>query len=251
VTWTVESATKLLTDEPLVGRSFANGKKMFSAGLCVACHRFGTEGGGIGPDLSNLAKRSDFKSMIESILDPSLVVSDQYEQHELSMKDGSTVMGRIVTEEDGEYGLVQSGLEPLKLKKVKKTDVRSKAASKLSMMPPALINMMNAEELKDLIAYFVAEGNKRHPMYRSGKKLDIQLISAVYGVAGNAKKQMDVKKQLQGKLNGWEYDVAITNALAGKDPASGVVKVLELSYKLNGKTIRKTIKENETLYFEE
>ena len=47
-----------------MGRSLANGKKMFSAGLCVACHRFGTEGGGIGPDLTNLAKRSDYNATV-------------------------------------------------------------------------------------------------------------------------------------------------------------------------------------------
>ena len=41
VVWTVDDALKMLKEEPLVGRSLANGKKMFSAGLCVACHRFG------------------------------------------------------------------------------------------------------------------------------------------------------------------------------------------------------------------
>ena len=45
VVWSVGSALKILKEEPLTGRSLANGKKMFSAGLCVACHRFGAEGG--------------------------------------------------------------------------------------------------------------------------------------------------------------------------------------------------------------
>ena len=65
VAWTIDTALKMLKEEPLKGRSLANGKKMFSAGLCAACHRFGTEGGGIGPDLTNLAKRSDYKSILE------------------------------------------------------------------------------------------------------------------------------------------------------------------------------------------
>ncbi|MFT5121894.1 MAG: putative heme-binding domain-containing protein [Kiritimatiellia bacterium] len=251
VAWTVESALKMLKDEPLTGRSLANGKKMFSAGLCVACHRYGPEGGGIGPDLTNLAKRSDYKSILESILEPNLVVSEQFEQHELSMKDGSTIMGRIVGDEDGEYALVQSGFEPLKLKKVKKSEVASKKGSKLSMMPPALINTMNAEELKDLVAYFVSEGNSRHPIYRSGKKLDIKLISAVYGEPGNPKKQMDVLKKIQSQLDAWKYDFEMSNTLAGKDPASGVVKVLELKYSYNGKVVSKKVKENGTVYFEE
>jgi putative heme-binding domain-containing protein len=170
VAWTVESALKELSGKALTGRNLANGKKMFSAGMCIACHHFGKDGGGVGPDLTNLAKRSDYKSILESILKPNLVVSDQFEQHELKMKNGSVVLGRIVSEENGVISLVQSGFAPNKLTKVKKADVASTKGSKLSMMPPGLINSMNAEELKDLIAYFVSQGNKRHAVYRKAKK---------------------------------------------------------------------------------
>ena len=48
-----------------------------------------------------------------------------------------------------------------------------------------------------LIAYFVSQGNNRHSVYRkpkSNKKLDIEITSAIYGIAGNPKKQMDVSK---------------------------------------------------------
>ena len=254
VAWTVESALKMLNEEPLVGRSLANGKKMFSAGLCVACHRFGTEGGGIGPDLTNLAKRSDYKSILESTLQPNLVVSDQFEQHELKMKDGSVVMGRIVVDEKDSYSLVQSGLEPLKLKKVKKAEVASKKGSKISMMPGGLINSMNEEELKDLIAYFVSQGNNRHPVYKrpkSNKKLDIEIISAIYGVEGNPKRSMDVSKNIKQYLDAREYEFDITNTFAGRDPASGTVKVLLLKYKFNGKTMSKKIPENGLVSFYE
>ncbi len=251
VAWTVESALKMLNKEPLSGRSYANGQKMFSAGLCVACHRYGKEGGGIGPDLTNLAKRSDYKSILESTLQPNLVVSDQFEQHELTMKDGSLVLGRIVIDDKDEYGLVQSGLEPLKIKKVKKSEVASKKGSKISMMPGGLINSMNEEEVKDLIAYFVSGGDRKHKVYRSGKKLEIELISALYGEDGNPKKQMDVRKVIQKQLDAWQYDFAITNKLAGRDPAGGIFKVLHLTYKQKGKTITKKIKENGIVSFYE
>ncbi len=254
VAWTVESALKMLKEEPLVGRSLANGKKMFSAGLCVACHRFGTEGGGIGPDLTNLAKRSDYKSILESTLQPNLVVSDQFEQHELTMKDGSVVLGRIVVDEKDAYSLVQSGLEPLKLKKVNKAEVASKKASKLSMMPPGLVNSMNADELKDLVAYFVSQGNNRHPVYKrpkSTKKLDIEIISAIYGEEGNPKRSMDVSKKIQQYFDARDYEFEISNSFAGRDPAGGTVKVLILKYKFNGKTISKKIREGGLVSFYE
>ena len=170
VAWTVESALKMLKEKPLTGRNLANGKKMFSAGMCIVCHNFANEGGGVGPDLNNLAKRSDYKSILESILKPNLVVSDQFEQHELKMKDGTVVLGKVVSEKDGIISLVQSGFTPNALTKVKKADVVSSKGSKLSMMPPGLINSMNAEELRDLMAYFVSQGNKRHAVYKKSKK---------------------------------------------------------------------------------
>jgi len=249
VAWTVDSALKLLNQEPLAGRNYNNGQKMFSAGLCIACHRFGNEGGGVGPDLTNLAKRSDYKSILESTIHPNMVVSEQFEQHELKMKDGSIVMGRVVTEENGEYSLVQSGLEPLKLTKVKKSKVASKEGSELSMMPGGLINSMNAGELKDLIAYFVSGGDRKHKVFRSLKKLQIELISALYGQDGNPERQMDLRKIIQKQLDSMLYDFAMDNKLAGKDPAGGVVKVLNLKYKLNGKTYSKKIRENQTVSF--
>lgn len=120
---TVDSALKILQQEPWQGRSFKRPKKRFSAGLWVACHRYGNEGDGVGPDLTNLAKRSEYKSMLESTIHPNMVVSEQFEQHELKMKDGSLEMGRVVTEENEEYSLVQSGLETLMLIKIPKSEV--------------------------------------------------------------------------------------------------------------------------------
>jgi hypothetical protein len=48
-----------------------------------------------------------------------------------------------------------------------------------------------------------------------------------------------------------EYEFAITNTLAGRDPAGGTVKVLLLKYKFNGKTISKKISEGGLVSFYE
>ena len=87
-------------------------------------------------------------------------------------------------------------LDELLLSQVKKLEVESKKASKLSMMPGGLINSMNAEELKDLMAYFVSGGDRKHKVFQSLKKLKIELISALYGQDGNPKRQIDIKSKI-------------------------------------------------------
>jgi len=113
---------------------------------------------------------------------------------------------------------------------------------------------MNADELKDLVAYFVSQGNNRHPVYKrpkSTKKLDIEIISAIYGEEGNSKRSMDVGKKIQQYFDAREYEFEISNSFAGRDPAGGTVKVLLLKYKFNGKTISKKIPEGGLVSFYE
>ena len=45
-------------------------------------------------------------------------------------------------------------------------DVASVKVSPVSQMPPALINMLNEEELKDLVAYLLSSGDKEAPVFR-------------------------------------------------------------------------------------
>ncbi len=49
---------------------------------------------------------------------------------------------------------------------VKQADIESIEASPISQMPTGLINSLNAEELRDLIAYLLSGGNKRSSVFR-------------------------------------------------------------------------------------
>ena len=54
--WTMADLDPLLP-QAAKGRNFANGRDAFAAGQCVLCHRFGDEGGAVGPDLTSIAAR--------------------------------------------------------------------------------------------------------------------------------------------------------------------------------------------------
>lgn len=143
----------------LHGRNFERGKAMFSATLCASCHHFAGEGGNIGPDLTGAGNRYSIRDLAENILDPSKVISDQYGSEEITLKDGGVVIGRVVGEQDGKLQVMTSPLAPTELTPVDKATVAARKEWKISMMPPGLINSLNEEELKDLIAYLQSGGN--------------------------------------------------------------------------------------------
>jgi mono/diheme cytochrome c family protein len=53
---------------------------LFRAGGCVACHKIGTEGGAIGPDLTHIGSRVNANYIRESILDPGAKIAKGYER---------------------------------------------------------------------------------------------------------------------------------------------------------------------------
>ncbi len=162
---TKEEALALL-DEPLVNRDFENGKNMFAATLCSSCHAMRGEGGAIGPDLSQLGTRFSAKDILENTLDPNKEISDQYAATVFEMKDGSSIVGRLINEEAGKYFVSQNPFMPQSLREISKADVASTKLSEVSLMLPGLLGRLNDEEIRDIIAYLVAGGNPDHEVYK-------------------------------------------------------------------------------------
>jgi hypothetical protein len=78
-----------------------------------------------------------------------------------------------------------------------------------------------------------------------GAQVNIRIKSALYGIPGEPSQQIDVRDKLQSMANAKQYRLKASNNLAGKDPAKSRKKQLVLDYDLNGKTITKSIEENE------
>ncbi len=162
--WTVEEALPIV-DAGLSNRDFEKGKMMYAAGRCSSCHIMRGEGGNIGPDLTQLGTRFSSKDMLEAIIEPNKTVSDQYAATVFTMNDGSSILGRLINENDKSYFISQNPFAPEALREVPKQDVASTKYSYISVMYPGLLNNMNEEEMKDLIAYLMAGGNEQHELY--------------------------------------------------------------------------------------
>ena len=163
--WTTEMAMELFVDE-LKGRDFANGQEMFAAGKCVACHRFQGSGGLCGPDLGSVAKRFSIRDIVLSICEPSHTIAEQYQASILTLKDGSTLYGRIIYEDAKEIAVAANPYDFGELTRVPIGKVESVELSTVSMMPPATILMMSKDEVSDLMAYLVSGGDKDHSVFR-------------------------------------------------------------------------------------
>jgi putative heme-binding domain-containing protein len=162
--WTVETALPLF--EPgLRGRDFENGKKMFSAGLCIACHRVSGEGGHSGPDLGSLGNRFSIRDILVAICEPSASISEQYMASTVKLKDGSAMNGRLIFKNEKEVGVASNPFDLNQISKAAADQVESIEFSHTSIMPPGTISGMNRDELMDLMAYLISGGDSHHKAF--------------------------------------------------------------------------------------
>ena len=116
---------------------------------CRRCHRIGTRGSDVGPDLTGLAKSRSRESFLESIVDPNAACSPGYGSVTLVLDDGTTVTGTLRGEDaDTIQLLLADGSRRTVLKSV----VEDRAAG-LSGMPADIRDKLTLRELRDLVAY--------------------------------------------------------------------------------------------------
>jgi putative heme-binding domain-containing protein len=147
------------------GRDFARGKVAFEAAQCILCHRYGEHGGAAGPDLTNVATRFKRQDLLESMTEPSKVVSEQYTSTVLTLNDGTITAGRIRQETAESIVLMPNAFDPATTITVPKTGIRSRELSKVSIMPPGLLNTLTEDEILDLIAFMESMGDPAHPNF--------------------------------------------------------------------------------------
>jgi putative heme-binding domain-containing protein len=154
--WTVDEVVKL-AEGGLDGRDRENGRRVYQGSLCAACHRFGNEGGAAGPDLTTLSGRFGVREIVEAIQEPNKVVSDQYAFDLITRKDGTVITGKITGDSGGKRVIATNPFDFTQTITIDTNDIREVKPSPHSPMPPALINRLNPEELKDLLAFLLGK----------------------------------------------------------------------------------------------
>lgn len=125
----------------------SKGRALFTK-HCATCHRLFGEGAEIGPDLTG-AGRSDLDYLLSNIVDPSAVVTKDFQMTRFQLADGRTVSG-IITQETEAKVTVQTATEKVTLPK---GDIESRSATTQSLMPEGLLEPLKPEEIRDLFKY--------------------------------------------------------------------------------------------------
>lgn len=162
--WSMNDLVPLL-ETGLKDRDFEHGRQMFGAASCFACHRFDNQGGSVGPDLTVLSGRFSPRDILESVLEPSKQISDQYGSVQILTADGKVITGRIINLAGDSFRIQTDMLKPGKLTSVDRKQIEEMVENKTSMMPKGLLNYLNEDEILDLMAYLLSRGDRNNVMF--------------------------------------------------------------------------------------
>ncbi len=158
-----------VVDRGMKSRDFDRGRQIFGQAGCAACHRFENDGGSVGPDLTNVAGRFSVRDLLESIVEPSKEISDQYGAIVIKKKDGDVVVGRVGNLNGDNLMVLENMFAPNDFTNVKRADIESIDRSKVSMMPEGLLNYFKEDEIEDLVAFLLSRGDRKAKMFSSAK----------------------------------------------------------------------------------
>jgi len=162
--WKLED---LVDDLPAVeqGRSFEKGRDAFQATGCRQCHRLQEEGGTVGPNLTGIYQRLTPQKLLESILEPSKEVSDQYATYQFVCHTGLIITGQVEREDD-ERIIVRTGTGLGDVLELAVDDVDDRIKSPISNMPAETLNFLERDQILDLLAYILADGQSDSPRFQ-------------------------------------------------------------------------------------
>ena len=142
-------AQKLLVMPGDVGR----GRDLFlnaSGVACRNCHKVGTQGKSVGPELTQIAKKLDRAKLLESLLEPSKTIDPKFATWLVQTKSGKVHSGLLIEQSDTE----------VVLRDAQNTDHRISAAEieelfrlQTSLMPERLLRDLTPQQAADLLAW--------------------------------------------------------------------------------------------------
>jgi putative membrane-bound dehydrogenase-like protein len=116
---------------------------------CAQCHRVGDDGTDLGPNLTEIFRKSA-ETLLHDIVDPNAAVDEAYMSYSVETTDGELYTGMVIGDTDEAVTLRDAtGLE-LRISRDRIADFR---ATGLSLMPEDLQLGLDAQSMADLLAF--------------------------------------------------------------------------------------------------
>ncbi len=148
--WALPQLVEYLASADGQGGNAARGERVFTKAQCVKCHRYGSRGEGLGPDLTTVSQRFQRKEILESVLHPSQVISDQYASKTVLTNDGRTFTGIVDPSRSDVVVILESNGEK---REVPRDQIDEIVPSSKSAMPEGLFDELTLDEISDLFAF--------------------------------------------------------------------------------------------------
>ena len=126
---------------------------------CALCHRRGSDGKDIGPDLASVVEHPPEK-LLASILDPNADLQPGFNAYTCTLQSGEQIYGLVAAETANS---VTMKLADASLKTVLRNQIATLQSQNLSLMPEGLEAAVTKEDMADLIEFL------RTPLVSGGK----------------------------------------------------------------------------------
>lgn len=147
-----------LVGETRLGNA-ARGKEIFfsTKSKCSTCHRIGTEGGQIGPNLSAIGKIRREKDLLEAVIFPSASLVREFEPYTVILNDGRILAGIVMQETTETLHIQQAEGKPFV---IHRGDIESVIPSTISIMPQGLHKELTEQQLSDLVSFLRSQNGE-------------------------------------------------------------------------------------------
>ena len=158
-----ERAKRLFTDAGVVTRKEAlnkfrsvmkltgdpvSGAEVYQV-LCSSCHIRGDIGKEVGPNLTEIHRKSA-ETLIHDIIDPNAAVETAYINHLVSTSEGEQFSGIIIHETDQVIVIRNLGGED---QNINRKDIFKLESTGMSIMPEGFENSLDQQKMADLLAF--------------------------------------------------------------------------------------------------
>jgi len=128
----------------------AAGKTVFQAS-CANCHKVGSAGANIGPDMTTIGGKFDYLEMLDAIINPAAGIVFGYETWSVQAKNGDSFFGFLVS--DGANVVIKdlAGQQHA----IPAASVARKKKQPGSIMPDAVALGLSEQQLADLTTYLL------------------------------------------------------------------------------------------------